>query len=99
VSPSGGPVCEVVSVAKRDLARGEVLDGIGGFSSYGVIENAPAARAENLVPIGLSGGCRLRRDVARDVALSYEDVDVPEGRLADALFAEQVETFRAPAGA
>jgi predicted homoserine dehydrogenase-like protein len=99
VSPRGGPVCEVVSVAKRDLARGEILDGIGGFSSYGVIENANAARAENLVPIALAGGCTLRRDVARDAAITYEDVEVPEGRLADALFAEQLERFDARAGA
>ena len=31
VAPSGGPVCEVVTVAKRDLKAGERLDGIGGF--------------------------------------------------------------------
>ena len=40
----GGPVCEVVAVAKRDLKAGERLDGIGGFCAYGLIENA-AARA------------------------------------------------------
>ena len=31
VAPIGGPVCEVVTVAKRDLKAGERLDGIGGF--------------------------------------------------------------------
>ena len=40
VAPIGGPVCEVVTVAKRDLKAGERLDGIGGFCTYGLIDNA-----------------------------------------------------------
>jgi predicted homoserine dehydrogenase-like protein len=36
VAPIGGPVCEVVAVAKRDLKAGERLDGIGGFCTYGM---------------------------------------------------------------
>src|SRR6266851_4915793 len=31
VAPKGEPVCDVLTVAKRDLRAGEVLDGIGGF--------------------------------------------------------------------
>jgi predicted homoserine dehydrogenase-like protein len=34
VAPLGGPVCEVIAVAKRDLKAGERLDGIGGFCAY-----------------------------------------------------------------
>jgi predicted homoserine dehydrogenase-like protein len=30
VAPIAGPVCEVVTVAKRDLKAGELLDGVGG---------------------------------------------------------------------
>ena len=44
VAPLAGPVCEVVTVAKRDLKAGERLDGIGGFCTYGLIDNATAAR-------------------------------------------------------
>ncbi len=40
VAPIGGPVCEVVTVAKRDLKAGERLDGVGGFCAYGLIDNA-----------------------------------------------------------
>ncbi len=36
VAPIAGPVCEVVTVAKRDLKAGERLDGIGGFCAYGL---------------------------------------------------------------
>ena len=35
VAPIGGPVCEVLTIAKRDLKAGERLDGVGGFCTYG----------------------------------------------------------------
>jgi predicted homoserine dehydrogenase-like protein len=89
VTPVAGPVCEVVTVAKRDLKAGERLDGIGGFCAYGLIDNAPAARAMAALPIGLSEGCVLRRDVAKDEVLSAGDVEAPSKRLVDALWQEQ----------
>jgi predicted homoserine dehydrogenase-like protein len=93
VTPLAGPVCEVITIAKRDLKAGETLDGIGGFTCYGTIENADTCRSENLLPMGLSGECRLRRDVPRDQALTYEDVEFPDGRLCDRLRTEQDRHF------
>ena len=92
-SPIGGPVVDVLTVAKRDLKRGEVVDGIGEFTCYGVTENSSVCQAENLLPLGLAEGCRLLRDVAKDEALTYSDVVLPEGRLCDRLRAEQNKTF------
>jgi predicted homoserine dehydrogenase-like protein len=89
VAPIAGPVCEVVTVAKRDLKAGELLDGIGGFCAYGLIENAPAARAVSALPIGLSEGCVLRRDVRKDVVVSFEDVEAPPAGLVESLWREQ----------
>ncbi len=89
VAPVGAPVCEVLTVAKRDLKAGERLDGIGGFCAYGLIENAAAARGIAALPIGLSEGCVLRRDIPRDEVVSFADVDSPAGRLAEALWREQ----------
>jgi len=94
VSPRDGPVCEVVSVAKRPLQVGETLDGIGGFTCYGVIDNSTVARSENLLPIALSHDCTLRRDVPQDEAITLDDVDLPPGRFIDGLFAEQSKLFR-----
>jgi predicted homoserine dehydrogenase-like protein len=79
VAPLGGPVCEVVAVAKRDLKAGETLDGVGGFCAYGLIDNTAAARAASALPIGLSEGCVLSRDVPKDQVLSFNDV-VDAGR-------------------
>jgi predicted homoserine dehydrogenase-like protein len=93
VAPLGAPVCEVLTVAKRDLKTGEVLDGIGGFTCYGTIENADVCYVENLLPMGLSQGCRLKRDLARDQVITYADLEVPDGRLSDQLRAEQQAYF------
>jgi predicted homoserine dehydrogenase-like protein len=89
VAPLAGPVCEVLTVAKRDLKAGERLDGIGGFCAYGLIDNAAAARAIAALPIGLSEGCTLRRDVPKDEVVSFDDVESQPGGLAESLWREQ----------
>ncbi len=93
LTPLAGPVCDVIAVAKRDLEAGEELDGIGGFTCYGLLENSGVCQAENLLPMGLAEGCRLRRDIAQDRAITYDDVEVPQGRLCDELKAEQTARF------
>jgi predicted homoserine dehydrogenase-like protein len=93
VTPLGAPRCDVITVAKRDLRAGEVLDGGGGFLSYGVIENCAVSVPGELLPMGLSAGCTLKHDVAKDQELGYADVELPPGRLADRLRAEQVARF------
>jgi predicted homoserine dehydrogenase-like protein len=90
VAPLAGPVCEVVTMAKRDLKAGERLDGIGGFCTYGLIDNVTAARAVSALPIGLSEGCRLLRDVSKDGVISMNDVESPRGRVAEIFWPEQV---------
>lgn len=89
VAPLGGPVCEVVAVAKRDLEIGERLDGIGGFCTYGLIENSSEASRMRALPIGLSEGCIMTRRVARDGVVTFDDVTMPATRLSDELWQEQ----------
>lgn len=98
VTPVAGPVCDVITVAKRDLKAGEMLDGIGGFTCYGMIENSDVCQAEDLLPMGLSEGCRLTRDIPKDQAITYPDVQLPVGRLADKLRAEQNACFTGAQG-
>jgi predicted homoserine dehydrogenase-like protein len=98
-SPLGKPVCDVLTLAKRDLKAGETLDGIGGFTCYGVIENSEVCLSENLLPLGLSENCRLRRDISKDQVITYGDVEVPAGRLCDTLRAEQTQSFGATVSA
>jgi predicted homoserine dehydrogenase-like protein len=93
IAPLAGPVVEVVTTAKTALAAGQVLDGVGGYYSHGQCENADVARREGLLPMGLSEGCRLLRDVAKGEAVTFADVEVPAGRLAMRLWDEQRTAF------
>jgi predicted homoserine dehydrogenase-like protein len=93
VAPAAGPSCEVVTVAKRALKAGERLDGIGGFCSYGLIDNHSAARAADALPIALSEGCVLVRDVAKDAVVAFADVQLPVTRLSDQLWQEQASRW------
>ncbi len=92
--PLGGPVVEVCAVAKRDLAEGEVLDEYGMYMTYGEAVNADEMSDGRYLPEGLVEGCRLRRAVPKDRVLTYGDVELPAGRLADRLRAEQYRRFR-----
>ncbi|HEX2189562.1 MAG TPA: Gfo/Idh/MocA family oxidoreductase [Longimicrobiaceae bacterium] len=89
IEPLGGPRVDVVTAAKTGLRAGETLDGLGGYHTYGLAENSDVVGRDRLLPIGLAEGCRLLRDLPRDAVLTYDDVELPAGRLSDRLRAEQ----------
>lgn len=93
VTPLGAPAAEVVTVAKKDMQAGQVLDGFGGFATYGLLDNYRTARQADLLPMGLSEGCRLNKDVAKDQLLTFDDVNIPKSRLCDQLYSEQLQRF------
>jgi predicted homoserine dehydrogenase-like protein len=93
MAPLAGPIVDVVTTAKTNLKAGEILDGIGYYMTYGQGENSDVTQAQNLLPMGLAEGCRLRRDIPKDQVLTYDDVELPEGRLCDKLRAEQDAYF------
>ena len=49
---------------------------------------------ERLLPMGVAEGCRLVRDVRKDQVLTYDDVQLPSGRLIDTLRERQAQAFR-----
>src|SRR3990167_8158486 len=93
LAPIGKPICDVVTLAKRDIKKDEKLDGIGGFLTYGAIDNADICLRDNLLPIGLADGCIAKRDIPIDTAITYADVQLPKNRLSDKLRKEQNEKF------
>jgi len=95
LQPIDGPRVDVITCAKRDLKAGEIIDGLGGYMTYGECETYEQSRADHLLPIGLAQGCRLVRDIPKDGVLTYADVDVPAGRVIDELRREQDAVFPA----
>lgn len=93
VAPRGGPVAEVAAVAKTDLRPGDSLDGPGGYLTYGIVDNAAAFATGDLLPMGVSQDCIVRRPVPRDQPLTYADVALPAGRLCDRLRSDQARHF------
>jgi predicted homoserine dehydrogenase-like protein len=92
--PLAGPVVEVCAVAKRDLKAGEILDDYGMFMTYGEAVNADEMSRSRYLPEGLVEGCKLKRNIAKDAVLAYDDVELPPGRLSDQLRAQQYRHFR-----
>src|SRR5690606_19032855 len=93
LAPLDRPCVEVAAAAKTDLREGSRVDGLGGYMTYGLAENALAARQQDLLPIGLASGCRLRRNIAKDALLTFGDVELPPDRLCDRLWREQMGRF------
>lgn len=92
-APIGGPVVDVVAIAKKDLRPGDRLDGIGGYTAYGHCENSAVVRADSLLTLGLAEDCEVIREVPKDQAISYTDVRPPADRFSHMLRAEQDEHF------
>ncbi len=99
LAPLGPPKVGVVSLAKKDLRAGDVIDDMGGFMTYAEADNIESIVAGRLLPTGLASGCRLKRAVPKDAVLTFDDVEIPEGRLIDQLYDEQAVLFGlTPAG-
>ncbi len=74
LEPKCGFRTNVYAYAKRDLKKGEELDGMGGHACYGMIENCGASWQDEALPICLSEGVRLTRDVDKDEPVWLRDV-------------------------
>ena len=74
------PTAETITMAKRDLKAGEKVDYLGGYTVYGNIEKAGVARKEGLVPLGLTVGATLTRDVKQGQPLHYSEVELDESQ-------------------
>jgi predicted homoserine dehydrogenase-like protein len=89
-----GLVVDVVATAKVNIEKGEVLDGIGGFKTYGVCENHDVVINERLLPMALASGSRLKRNIARDEVLTFDDIEVDENSFLIKLMKKQNDLFK-----
>lgn len=89
VTPLATPTVDAVAIAKRDLRAGEMLDGIGGYCCYALLEDYRTARDGDLLPMGCAADCVVKHAIPRDTAIRYADVERPAERISDRLRAEQ----------
>lgn len=69
-------VSECITIAKKDLKKGEKLDAIGEYCYRGSIELADVARKGNMLPVGLAKGAVMKCDLKRDEVITYDMVEL-----------------------
>lgn len=90
IVPMDGLVCEAITIAKKDLKKGESIDGIGGFCTYGTIDKREVAKELNALPIGLiNKNTKMAKDVKKGEIITYDDVILDEDSLLVKLRKEQ----------
>jgi predicted homoserine dehydrogenase-like protein len=71
------PVAEAITIAKRDLKKGERLDGIGEYTVLGSIETYEKAKEDNLLPIGLvNKNTIVKQDIKKGEFITYDMVEL-----------------------
>ena len=73
-----GFMSDVVSVAKRDLKKDEILDGEGGFTVWGKAQPAAKSLQFGALPIGLAHGVKLTRAIKAGETVRWDDVSADE---------------------
>jgi predicted homoserine dehydrogenase-like protein len=81
LAPDYGFRANVTAHAKRALRKGETLDGLGGFTCYGLIEACQEPDADPGLPACLADDVRLVRDIPMHGRIRMADVRGTEGRL------------------
>ncbi len=72
---------QVFAAAKKNLQKGERLDGIGGFSTFGVVEKSKIGRQEGLFPSGLTRNVVLKNDIKKGEIIRWDMIDIPDSLL------------------
>jgi predicted homoserine dehydrogenase-like protein len=75
---------------KCDLRKGERLDGIGGYTCYGLIEDCAQNESRPGLPICLAEDITLVRDVSKDEKILMSDIQYDPHRLDFELYAKAV---------
>ena len=69
-------IAEVIGHAKKDLSKGDKIDGIGGYASYGV--TYPVEQSKEFVPLGLLEGAEVLEDIKAGDPISKSAVQLPD---------------------
>ena len=67
---------DVISVAKKDLKVGDILDGEGGFAARGRLFSSQESIKNNYLPLGLTEGAILKKEINKDQYIKFDDVEI-----------------------
>jgi predicted homoserine dehydrogenase-like protein len=65
---------DAMSIAKRNLASGDILDGEGGYTVVGRLMPASDSLSQGCLPLGLAHGLKLLRNVPAGQPVKWSDV-------------------------
>mgnify|MGYP001215214135 CR=1 FL=1 len=71
---------DVATIAKKNLKKGEKLDGEGGFTVRGEGITAELSKKKNILPLGLSDGLIVKKNIKKNdlITLDMVDANFPE---------------------
>lgn len=89
IKPQKEKTSDVLVYAKQSLKAGEVLDDIGGYSFYGLLEDVKDISNRRYLPVSVATGCTLKRDLKQDELITIDDVDYNDESIIWQLIKEQ----------
>ncbi len=71
---------DVATIAKKNLTKGEKLDGEGGFTVRGEGVSSQFSKKNNILPLGLSDGLTVKEDIKKNslITLGMVETNFPE---------------------
>ena len=67
---------KLLVLQKKNLKKGEKLDGEGGFCARGRLITSKKSKKEKILPLGLTDNAILKKDINKDEVIKIEDVDL-----------------------
>jgi predicted homoserine dehydrogenase-like protein len=84
--PYHGMKTNVFTYAKKDLKRGEVIDGIDGEKTFGVLQSLEDNPHYAGLPVCIAEGLKLRSDVHKNLPITLDDVVYDSDQLSFSLY-------------
>lgn len=79
IAPIQGQVADTITIAKRDIKKGETLDGIGSEKVFGKLTSHTKCMNEDLLPIGMITPKTIAAvDIAKDTLIDMSMVEIDE---------------------
>ncbi|MDO4594377.1 MAG: SAF domain-containing protein [Tissierellia bacterium] len=79
IAPIQGQVADTVAIAKRDIKKGEFLEGIGSDKVFGKLTSHQRSLHEDLLPIALiTEKTRAKVDIKKDTLIHADMVELDE---------------------